>query len=321
MLATMWGPFNELDRAMRLAFTRALSALVGIAALTGVLFFAPVANADALRIGVLGGKAVSNDFAAQKCLARDLADGLSAPVQILALASGHELRQALIVGTVDIAVLSTRAYSTLWRTNPGAVQPVLATLGRGGSMGYRAVALSRSDSTMSGLESLKGKSIGFADQRSLPGYFVPSVSLEQAGLDIGRDLKSIQFGGGYDATLTALESGAVDAALTWRAESGSGQMSGTGPLQRFQFTSEAKFKEFWRSPLMPNGPVVLRKALPEGVRKIVTDRIAALGETAPDCLAAAFGLPVTGTFRVTHTDYKTFITADHMRNSLSVASN
>ena len=306
---------------MRQAFTRALSAAASIAALAGLLFTAPAAEADVLRIGVLGGKAVSDDFAAQKCLAHDLADGLAAPVQILALPSGDELRQALIVGAVDVAVLSTRAYSALWRTNPGAVQPVLATLGRGGSMGYRAVAISRPDAEIDALDKLKGKNIGFADRRSMPGYFVPSVALERAGLNTERDLKSVQFGGGYHATLTALESGAVDAALTWRSDAGSDSVSGAGPLQRFQVTSDANFTEFWRSPLMPNGPVVLRKALPEEIKPIVTDRIAALGDTAPDCLAMAFGLPVTGVFPVTHADYETFIAADHKRISLSVASN
>ena len=117
---------------MRQAFARAVIAATGIAAFAGFLFPAPAAGADVLRIGVLRGKAVSDDFAAQKCLAHDLADGLSAPVQILALPSGEELRQALIVGAVDLAALSIRSYSALWRTNPAAVQPVLATLGRGG---------------------------------------------------------------------------------------------------------------------------------------------------------------------------------------------
>ena len=286
---------------------------------------APAAGAETFRIGVLGGKATSDDFAAQKCLARDLADSLAAPVQIVALPSGAELRQALIVGAVDLAALSTRAYSTLWRTSPGATQPVLATLGRGGSMGYRAVALSRSDAFISGLESLKGKNIGFADRRSMPGYFVPSVALERAGLNTERDLKSVQYGGGYHAALTALESGAVDAALIWRSDAGSDSASdvaaGAGPLQRFQVTSHATFTEFWRSPLMPNGPVVLRKALSEEIRKTVTDRLSALGQTVPDCLAMAFGLPVTGMFPVTHADYEIFIAADHKRLSLSVASN
>ncbi len=306
---------------MRQAFTRALSAVASIAALAGFLFTALAAEADVLRIGVLGGQAVSDDFAAQKCLAHDLADGLAAPVQILALASGDELRKALIVGAVDMTVLSTRAYSALWRTNPRAVQPVLATRGRGGAMGYRAVAISRPDAEIDALDKLKGKNIGFADRRSMPGYFVPSVALERGGLNTERDLKSVQFGGGYHATLTALESGAVDAALTWRTDTGADSVSGAGPLQRFQVTSDARFTEFWRSPLMPNGPVVLRKALPEETKKIVTGRIATLGATAPDCLAMAFGLPVTGVFPVSHADYETFIAADHKRISLSVASN
>ena len=155
----------------------------------------------------------------------------------------------------------------------------------------------------------------------MPGYFVPSVALERAGLNTERDLKAVQFGGGYHATLTALESGAVDAALTWRIDAGSDSASGAGPLQRFLVASHAHFTEFWHSPLIPNGPVVLRTALPENIKQIVTDRIAALGKTGPDCLARAFGLPVTGTFPVTHADYETFIAADHKRLSLSLASN
>ena len=306
---------------MRQAFARAAIAAASIAAFAGLLFTAPAAGADVLRIGVIGGKAVSDDFAAQKCLAHDLADGLAAPVQILALPSGEELRHALSIGAVDVAALSTRAYSALWRANPGAVQPVLATLGRGGSMGYRAVAFSRPDAEIDALDTLKGKSIGFADRRSMPGYFIPSVALERAGLNTERDLKTVQFGGGYHATFTALESGAVDAAVSWRSETASGAVVDSGPLGRFQLTSDARFSEFWHSPVMPNGPVVLRTGLSESIKKTVTDRIAALGKTAPDCLAAALGLPVTGVFPVSHADYEIFIAADHKRISLSVASN
>lgn len=306
---------------MRQAFARAVIAATSIAAFAGFLFPAPATGADVLRIGVLGGKATSDDFAAQKCLAHDLAESLAAPVQILALPSGDGLRQALIADAVDLAVLSARAYGALSRTKPGAVQPVLAMRGRGGSKGYRAVALTRPDADIDALEKLKGKNIGFADRRSLPGYFVPSVALARAGLSIERDLTSVRVGGGYHAIFTALESGAIDVALTWRTDAGSDSAPGAGPLQRFLVTSHAQFIEFWHSPLIPNGPVVLRTALPENIKQIVTDRIASLGETAPDCLAMALGLPVTGTFAVTHADYETFIAADQKRLSLSVARN
>ncbi|MEO9902010.1 phosphate/phosphite/phosphonate ABC transporter substrate-binding protein [Nisaea sp.] len=306
---------------MRLIDLRRVSAAVGIAVFASVTFSISAASADPFRFGVLGGQAVSDDFAAQKCLAQELADGLEMPVQILALPSDSALRQALSVGAVDLAVLSTRAYSALWQSSPGAAQPVLATIGRDGSMGYRAVALSRSDAVIAGVENLKGKNIGFADRRSMPGYFVPFVALERAGLNTERDLNSIQFGGGYHATLTALESGAVDAALTWRSDAGSDSVSGDSPLQLFRVTSHANFVEFWRSSLMPNGPVVLRRALSEEAKKLVINRIATVGATVPDCLAMAFGLPVTGLFPVTHADYEAFIAADQKRISLSVASN
>ncbi|UUX48858.1 phosphate/phosphite/phosphonate ABC transporter substrate-binding protein [Nisaea acidiphila] len=304
---------------MRQAFKRAMSTAAALGVVAGLMLSGQAPAAESLKIGILGGMAVENGFEAQECLMRDLADRLGLPVTVNAFASGKALHDALIAGEVDVASLSPRAYSALWRASAAAVQPVLAPSGRGGSKGYRAVALSLPQSDITTLDALKGREIGFADHRSLPGYFVPSVALERDGFKTENEVRTVQFSGGHHANLTALESGAIDAAFTWVTDSGK---AASDPLQSFKSGTEGSpFVEVWRSSLMPNGPIVLRKALAEDVKQVVTDRMAHIGETAPDCLAAAFGRPITGLFPVDHADYETFIEADLKRISLSVASN
>lgn len=303
---------------MRQAIKRALSATCAFGAIAGMLVSAPAPAADGLKIGVLGGMSVQDGFASQKCMMQDLADSLGVPVTVNAFASSAELQDALIAGAVDVASLSARGYSALWRSNARAVQPVLAPIEGGGAKGFRAVAVARTDADISTLEALKGKEIGFVDDRSLPGYFVPAAALERAGLKVENDLGAVQFSGGHHANLTALESGAIDAAVSWMIEKNE---TIAGPLARFEQTSGSSFVEVWRSSLMPNGPIVLRKALSETAKVRIAERIARLGEKDPDCLAASFGRPITGLFPVSHADYETFIQADQKRISLSVASN
>ncbi|WP_193183154.1 phosphate/phosphite/phosphonate ABC transporter substrate-binding protein [Nisaea sediminum] len=303
---------------MRQAFKRAMSAAAALGAVAGLMLSGPAPAAEGLKIGILGGMSVENGFSAQKCLMQELANGLGVPVTVNAFASGKQLQDALAAGEVDLASLSPRAYSAVWRSSAAAVQPVLAPLGRGGAKGYRAVMLARSGSDLSSLDAVKGKEIGFAGQISLPGYFVPSVALARDGFKTESDVATIQFSGGHQANLTALESGAIDAAVTWVSDGGEAE---AGPLARFERQAGGSLSEIWRSNLVPNGPLVLRKALSEAVKQSITVRLLDLGKRAPDCLAAAFGRPITGLFPVAHADYETFIEADHKRLSLSVASN
>lgn len=301
---------------MRQLMKRAAAAAVAICAVAGVLNATPAPAAEPFRLGILGGQALSQGFSSQHCVMRALADGLRRPVEVIALQAQPDLQAALIQGTVDMAVLSARAYSALWRADPAAVQPVLAPAERGGSKGYRAVALARAESGFAGLDSLKGKEIGFSDRRSLPGYFVPSIALERAGLRTDRDFGRIQFSGGNRANMTALESGAIDAALAWVPDG-----SKAGPLSLPALRQTPDVVEIWRSALVPNGPIVVRKALTEQTKTSVTAVLDRIGAATPDCLAAAFGRPITGLFPVGHADYETFIEADQKRISLSVASN
>ncbi|WP_420406107.1 phosphate/phosphite/phosphonate ABC transporter substrate-binding protein [Nisaea sp.] len=302
---------------MRQAIRRALSAAAAVGMISGLVSPVFASAAGDLKIGILGGLSVETGFAAQTCLMQELADGLGVPVTVNAFASGTALQDALVAGEVDLASLSPRSYSALWRSNAAAVQPVLAPLERGGAKGYRAVVLARTGAELSTLEDMTGKEVGFADHRSLPGYFVPSVALARDGFKT-EGFAVVQFSGGHQANLTALESGAIDLAVTWTTVGGTAD---TGPLARFKPGAASPLSEIWRSPLVPNGPLVLRKTLPDPIKHIVTTQLAALGARAPDCLATAFGRPITGLFPVTHADYETFIEADHRRLSLSVASN
>ncbi|MDA8422135.1 MAG: phosphate/phosphite/phosphonate ABC transporter substrate-binding protein, partial [Nitrospiraceae bacterium] len=75
---------------------------------------------------------------------------------------------------------------------------------------YHAVIITRTDSSISTLKDLKGKSFAFGDKYSTQGYLIPRKMLEDAGVLI-TDFKSYAFTGSHALTARAVLNGEYDA--------------------------------------------------------------------------------------------------------------
>jgi phosphonate transport system substrate-binding protein len=67
--------------------------------------------------------------------------------------------------------------------------------------------------------------------------------------------------------------------------------------------------EVWRSPLIPNGPIVVSNKLDQDVRAKFISYMKALPESDPDCFSAIQGGDYKGFVDVDHSFYETIVAA------------
>lgn len=222
--------------------------------------------------------------------------------------------QGLLGGTLDYAELGASAYAKIYLENKDAVQPILTTIQTEGSTGYRAVMVARADSGIKTLADMKGKKLGFADPDSTSGYLIPVTSLPK---DIGMDVKSYfastGFGGGHEQLVLEVLKGTFDAGTTWA--SGVGDFKdgySSGNLRKMVDKGVLKMDdlvELWQSPMIPNGPLVLRTSIDAGAKQKITDFLTKLPETDPACFSAIQGGDFKGYSPVTPEFYQAIIDA------------
>ncbi|RWM75993.1 MAG: phosphonate ABC transporter substrate-binding protein [Mesorhizobium sp.] len=267
------------------------------------------------RVGILGGENEADRLRNYQCFADHIKQVLGVEkVSLFPAADYDGVIQGLLGGTLDFAELGASAYAKVYLENKDAVQPVLTTIQTDGSTGYRAVMVARADSGIKTLADMKGKKLGFADPDSTSGYLIPVTSLPK---DIGMDVKSYfastGFGGGHEQLVLEVLKGTFDAGTTWA--SGVGDFNdgySSGNLRKMVDKGVLKMDdlvELWQSPLIPNGPLVLRTSIDADTRQKITDFLTKLPETDPACFSAIQGGDYKGYSPVTPEFYQPIIDA------------
>ncbi|TKD48482.1 MAG: phosphonate ABC transporter substrate-binding protein [Mesorhizobium sp.] len=267
------------------------------------------------RVGILGGENEADRLRNYQCFADHIKEVLGVEkVSLFPAADYDGVIQGLLGGTLDFAELGASAYAKVYLENKDAVQPILTTVQTDGSTGYRAVMVARADSGIKTLADMKGKKLGFADPDSTSGYLIPVTSLPK---DIGMDVKSYfastGFGGGHEQLVLEVLKGTFDAGTTWA--SGVGDFNdgySSGNLRKMVDKGVLKMDdlvELWQSPLIPNGPLVVRTSIDAGAKQKITDFLTKLPETDPACFSAIQGGDYKGYSPVTPEFYQPIIDA------------
>ena len=267
------------------------------------------------RVGILGGENEADRLRNYQCFADHIKQVLGVEkVSLFPAADYDGVIQGLLGGTLDFAELGASAYAKVYLEDKDAVQPILTTIQTDGSTGYRAVMVARADSGIKTLADMKGKKLGFADPDSTSGYLIPVTSLPK---DIGMDVKSYfastGFGGGHEQLVLEVLKGTFDAGTTWA--SGVGDFNdgySSGNLRKMVDKGVLKMDdlvELWQSPLIPNGPLVVRASIDAGARQKITDFLTKLPETDPACFSAIQGGDYKGYSPVTPEFYQPIIDA------------
>ncbi len=283
-------------------------------ALTAPAFAESHGGITEFNIGILGGENAQDRLANHECLKTYTEEALGVPVKLFAPADYNGVIQGLLGGTIDMAWLGASGYAATYLGDPDAVEPVLVKANLDGSYVYYSIGFARADSGISSLDDMAGKKFGFGDPNSTSGYLIPSVEIPQATghtMDNGDFFGEVVFTGGHEQTIVAVNNGDVDGGVTWADGQGAWEDGfNSGALRKAVDAGLIDMNdlvEIWRSKPIPEGPVVLRQALPDDVKATMTALVEGMYEKDPECTYNIAAGETSGFVPITHDYYETII--------------
>jgi len=294
--------------------TRIIAAALMTTALTGTAIAQDITE---FRIGILGGENAQDRMNSYQCLADYTEEALGVPTRLFAPADYNGVIQGLLGGSLDLAWLGASAYAAVHLQDPEAVEPVLVKINLDGSYGYHSIGFARADSGITNLDQMEGKVFGFGDPNSTSGYLIPSIEIPQEGdaitMEPGAYFADVTFTGGHEQTIVAVNNGDIDAGVTWADGQGDWEDGyNSGALRKAVDAGLVDMNdlvEIWRSKPIPEGPIVLRSALPDDVKATMTELVDSLYEDDPDCAYGVSAGESLGFDPITHDAYVSIIEA------------
>ncbi|WP_299208672.1 phosphonate ABC transporter substrate-binding protein [uncultured Tateyamaria sp.] len=291
-----------------------------IAAALATTALATVASAEDItefRIGLLGGENAQDRLNSNECLRAYTEGTLGVETKLFAPADYAGVIQGLVGGTLDMAWLGASSYAATYLQNPDAVEPVLVKINLDGSYGYHSIGFARADSNITNLDEMEGKVFGFGDPNSTSGYLIPSIEIPQAAdkitMESGDYFGEVKFTGGHEQTIVAVNNGDIDAGVTWADGQGNWEDGyNSGALRKAVDAGLIDMNDLvqiWKSKPIPEGPIVLRKDLPEDVKAKMIALVDNMYDTDKDCTYSISAGESLGFDPITHEAYVSVIEA------------
>ncbi len=296
-----------------------LAVLAATTAMTGV------AHADAhaiteFNIGILGGENAQDRLTSNECFRAAVETALGVPVKIFTPADYDGVIQGLLGGTIDYAGLGASAYAKIYLTDPEAVDVTLTTQNVDGSTGYYSIGFAKKDSGITSMETAKGKTFAFADPNSTSGYLVPAAELTAAHGKLEEFFSEVKFSGGHEQTIVGVANGDFASGVSWADGLGNWEDGYTNGA--FRKAADAglvdmnTIVEIWRSKLIPNGPYVVRRSLPQDVKDKVNDLVDNMWATDPTCAYAVAAGEAKDFVPVKHDEFLGVVDARKLQEGL-----
>jgi phosphonate transport system substrate-binding protein len=246
-----------------------------------------------LRVGIIGGENEADRLKRLSCLKDKLETRLSIPVELYPATDYAGVMQGLLAGQLEMAGLGPVGYAGIYLQDPEAVEPMVVSSNVDGSLGYYAVIVTRADSGITDLAGLEGKSLAWADPNSSSGYLYPKAGLELAGINIDSYFSRVGFSGGHEQGVIAVLDKQYDAAATWTSGLGEKSEGYTrGNLRRMVDKGMLDMDDLnivWQSGIIPNGPTVVRKALPQELKDMLAGIYTRMHIDDPECYGNVMG--------------------------------
>ena len=289
--------------------------LLGAVALIALAGHVQAEDLKEFRVGIIGGENEADRLRNYQCLGDHLKADLGfEKVSFFPAADYDGVIQGLLGGTLDYAELGASGFAKVYLTKADAVEPILTTVQTDGSTGYHSIMVARKDSGITKLEDMKGKKLGFADPDSTSGYLVPLVTLPEAvGGPVKEFFGETGFGGGHENLVLEVLKGTFVAGTTWG--SGVGEFKDgytSGNLHKMVekgILDMNDLVELWKSPLIPNGPIVVRTSLADETKAKFKQFMLDLPKKDAACFAAVMGGDFTSFTEVNVDFYKPIIDA------------
>ncbi len=266
------------------------------------------------RIGLLGGENAQDRLTSNECLRAYVETALGVPVKLFTPADYDGVIQGMLGGSIDLAWLGPSAYAKAYLTDPEAVEPVLVKTNLDGSYTYFSIGFARKDSGITSLADMKGKKFGFGDPNSGSGYLIPSVEIPQitgASMKSGDYFGEVVFTGGHEQTIVAVKNGDVDGGVTWADGLGDWEDGyNSGALRKAADAGLIDMNDIvqiWKSKPIAEGPITLRKALPQDVKQKVIDVVQNMHTTDKKCAYNIAAGETAGFRPITHDAYESII--------------
>lgn len=260
------------------------------------------------RVGLLGGENEADRLRNNECFRVAMQEELGIPVELFPSPDFAGVLQGLVAGQLDYASLGASGYAAIYLQDENAVDPIFVGAEADGSLGYIAAMYVRADSDIHSMDDMQGRSLAFADPNSTSGYLVPRAELARAGIDTETFFGRTGFGGGHEQAVIAVLQGQYDAGVTWA--SGQGDVSEGYTRGNFRRMIEnglldmSELRVIWESPLIPNGPIVVRRNMPAEARDIIETYLENQLETDPECYRAISFGDGQGWARVDHSFFE-----------------
>jgi phosphonate transport system substrate-binding protein len=271
------------------------------------------------NIGILGGENAQDRLTNQECYRAAIEKELGVPVKVFTPADYDGVIQGLLGGTLDMAWLGASGYAKIHLTDENAVEVVLTKQNVDGSTGYYSIGFARKDSGIASIEDARGKSFAFAEPNSTSGYLVPGAELMEMVGPLDQFFGEVKFSGGHEQSIVGVAKGDFAAGVSWADGLGNWEDGyNSGAFRRAADAGLVDMNdlvEIWKSKLIPEGPMVVRKALPQEVKDKVTKLTADLHETDKACAYGVAAGEAMDFVPVTHDAYLGVVAARKLQEA------
>jgi len=242
-----------------------------------------------LRVGFIAGDNPAYEVARLEKFRWRLQYALAVPVELFPARTYDALIEAQATGRVQYTVLSSLAYIALDQRCDCAeplVQPTTADHARG----FRALLVAKSDGPVATLADARNMRLAVGAKDSLSGRRAAFAGLAKEGIDPPGYFLRIVETPDSEAALGELAAGEADLATAWSsAPDPLSTAIGSGPFARLAsdgVLSPSTLRVVWQSELIPFGPHVVRKDLPEMAKSSLLQALIEMQQTAPEAYDA-----------------------------------
>lgn len=295
--------------------------LLTATALTAILATSATAQElTGFNIGILGGENAQDRMTNLECFRAKVEAELGVPTKLFTPADYDGVIQGLLGGSLDFAWLGASAYAKTYLTNPEAVDVMLTKQNTDGTTGYYAIGFAKTDSGIASMEDAKGKVFAFADPNSTSGYLVPGAELTETYGKLEDYFAEVKMSGGHEQSIVGVANGDFDAAVAWADGLGNWEDGfNSGAFRKAAdsgLVDMTTIQEIWRSKLIPEGPMVVRRTLPQDTKDKMLAILDTMWETDPECAYAVAAGEAKDFVPVTHEDYLGIIAARKLQEGM-----
>jgi phosphonate transport system substrate-binding protein len=219
-----------------------------------------------------------------------------------------------------MAWLGASAFAKIHLTDAAAVDLALTKQNTDGSTGYYSIGFARKDSGITTIEEAKGKVFAFAEPNSTSGYLVPGAELTEVFGPLDQYFSEVKFSGGHEQTIVGVANGDFAAGVSWADGLGNWEDGyNSGAFRRAADAGLVDMNDIvqiWQSKLIPEGPMVVRAALPADVKEKVIQLTADLHETDKECAYGVAAGEAKDFVPVTHDAYLGVVAARKLQEGL-----